>query len=64
VEEVILVNDILKIVSDMPPEEALTEMGRALKSLFKFIDEDAQIRFLMDLTGEAHEDKVSSLVHL
>jgi hypothetical protein len=55
---------ILKVVESMEPSEALAEMARALKALFSGLDEEARVRFLMDLIGESQDDKVSSLVHL
>jgi hypothetical protein len=55
---------ILKVVESMEPGEALAEMARALKVLFSGLDEEARVRFLMDLIGESQDDKVSSLVHL
>jgi len=56
--------EIMKMVARMDPEEALAEMAKALKRLFLVLDEEARTRFLLDLVGESQGDKVSSLVHL
>jgi hypothetical protein len=56
--------DMLKIVNRMDPEEALTELSEVLKTLFATLGEDARSQFLWDLMGESKGDKVSSLVHL
>lgn len=55
--------EMLKLVTRMHPENALAEMARALKALFLVLDEEARILFLMELAGESQGDKVSSLVH-
>jgi hypothetical protein len=57
-------DEMLKITKRMDPEEALMEIGKALKALFGTLGEEARTRFLLDLTGESQGDKVSSLVHL
>ena len=57
-------DEIMKMVERMDPEEALAEMAKALKRLFLVLDEEARTRFLLDLVGESQGDKVSSLVHL
>jgi hypothetical protein len=56
--------DILKRVEAMDPEEAIDQLGRAVKALFSVLGEEARIAFLLDLIGESERDKVSSLVHL
>jgi len=48
----------------MEPEKALDDMGKALKSIFPVLSEEARGKFLLELVGESQEDKVSSLVHL
>jgi hypothetical protein len=55
---------ILKMIDQMDPEQALAEMAKALKALFLVLDEEARSRFLLDLVGDSKGDKVSSLVHL
>jgi hypothetical protein len=39
-------------------------VGKALKSIFPVLSEEARGKFLLELVGESQEDKVSSLVHL
>jgi hypothetical protein len=56
--------EMLKIVGRMDPEEALTEISRILKELFSVLGEEVRSEFLWDLMGESRGDKVSSLVHL
>ena len=56
--------EILKIVDRMDPEEALTEISKVLKMLFSTLGEESRSQFLWDLMGESGGDKVSSLVHL
>ena len=56
--------EMLKIVGRMDPEEALTEISKVLGVLFQALGEEARSQFLWDLMGESRGDKVSSLVHL
>jgi hypothetical protein len=56
--------EILKIVGRMDPEEALEEIAKVLKALFSVLGEEARSQFLWELMGESKGDKVSSLVHL
>jgi hypothetical protein len=56
--------NIADMIQRMDPEKALTEIGKALKSIFSAVSEDSRGRFLLDLVGESQQDKVSSLVHL
>jgi len=56
--------DMLKMVARMDPEEALGEIAKVLKVLFSALGEEARSQFLWDLMGESRGDKVSSLVHL
>jgi hypothetical protein len=56
--------NIVDMIQRMDPEKALTEIGKALKSIFSAVSEDSRGRFLLDLVGESQQDKVSSLVHL
>ena len=57
-------NEIQDILESMEPEKALSEITVSLRKLLPLVDEDARIRFIMNLTGESGDDKVSSLVHL
>jgi len=56
--------EMLKIVGRMDPEQALTEISKVLKMLFSVLGEEARSQFLWELMGESRGDKVSSLVHL
>ena len=56
--------EMLKIVGQMDPEEAFNEISKVLKVLFSALGEEARSQFLWDLMGESQGDKVSSLVHL
>jgi hypothetical protein len=56
--------ELLKIVGRMDPEDALTEISKVLKVLFSALGEEARSQFLWELMGESRGDKVSSLVHL
>ena len=55
---------MLKIVGRMDPEEALGEIAEALRVLFSTLGEEARSQFLWDLMGESRGDKVSSLVQI
>ena len=57
-------SEILNIVSRMDPQMALTEVGKALKSLFAAVPEESRSQFLLEFVGGSQDDKVSSLVHL
>jgi hypothetical protein len=57
-------NEFFTIVNRMDPEKALKEIGRALRSIFLVLSEEARGRFLLELVGESQADKLSSLVHL
>lgn len=57
-------DEILKMVKAMDPDEAMKQLGRAIKALFPALEEDARVTFLLDLIGESKRDKISSLVHL
>jgi hypothetical protein len=56
--------EMLRMVDRMDPEEALTEISKVLKALFSVLGEEARSQFLWDLLGESRGDKVTSLVHL
>jgi hypothetical protein len=54
--------EMLKIVARMDPEEALIEVSTVLEVLFSALGEEARSQFLWELMGESRGDKVSSLV--
>jgi len=56
--------EILKIVDRMDPEDALRELSKVLKVLLSTLGEASRSQFLWDLMGESGGDKVSSMVHL
>ena len=53
-----------RIIDNIDPQKALTEISKVLKVLFSTLGEEARSQFLWDLMGETGGDKVSSLVHL
>lgn len=55
---------IQELVNKMEPQEAASAIAFILKDLFVLLDEDARIRFVMNLIGDSGDDKVTSLVHL
>ncbi len=57
-------DELLKIVSRMAPEEALSQITTVVERLLADLDEDARERFLMNLIGKSEGDKVSGMVHL
>lgn len=57
-------DELLKIVSRMAPEEALSQITTVVERLMADLDEDARERFLMNLIGKSEGDKVSGMVHL
>ena len=56
--------DIQRIIDNIDPQKALTEISKILKTLFSTLGEESRSQFLWDLMGESGGDKVSSLVHL
>lgn len=56
--------EMLKMITRMDPEEALAGISETLRVLFSTLGEEARAQFLWDLLGESRGDKVSSLVHL
>ncbi len=57
-------DQLLKIISRMAPEEALAQITIIVERLLADLDKDARERFLMNLIGQSGNDKVSSMVHL
>ncbi|MBU4119159.1 MAG: hypothetical protein KJ555_10390 [Proteobacteria bacterium] len=56
--------EIQKITEKMDPEEALSAMALVASGLFPQVSEEARLRFVVGLVGEAGADKVASLVQL
>jgi len=58
------VDKIQQLVNSMNPDEAASAIALVMKNLFPLLDEEARLKFVMNLVGESGEDKVASLVHL
>lgn len=58
------VDKIQSLVNNMAPQEAASALSLVIKNLFPLLDEDARMRFVMNLVGDSGDDKVTSLVHL
>jgi hypothetical protein len=56
--------EIQRILEKMEPSEALVELTPAIKENLAHLDEEARIRFVVDLIGESGGDKISSMVNL
>lgn len=57
-------DEIAKIVDQMDPAVAVTEIAIVLRKLLPILGEEARARFVADLLGEPGYDKVASMVHL
>jgi len=55
---------IQELVNNMEPQKAASALAFVIKGLFPLLDEDARIRFVMNLIGDSGDEKVTSLVHL
>jgi hypothetical protein len=55
---------IQKIANEMTPDEALAALALTVRELLSVLGEEARIKFVINLIGEAGTDKVASLVHL
>jgi hypothetical protein len=55
---------IKQIIKQMGPGEAASSLALVVKDLFLLIDEDERSQFIVNLLGNAGDDKVASLVHL
>ncbi|MCJ7595999.1 MAG: hypothetical protein MUO52_14630 [Desulfobacterales bacterium] len=53
-----------ELVNGMAPEEAASALGAVLKKIFPLLDDDARLRFVLNLVGETGDEKVASLIHL
>ncbi len=53
-----------QIMDGMEPEEALAALARAAARLFPLLGEEALLKFVVALVGQAEGDKVASMVHL
>ncbi len=57
-------NEIQKILEEMEPETALSELAQAIKKILSHFNDDTRVRFVTEMISEAGEDKISSLVNL
>ena len=51
--DLIRMEEMLKMVSRMDPEDALVEISKVLKVLFSVLGEEARSQFLWELMGES-----------
>jgi len=52
------------ILEDMEPEKALSMLSSTFRKLLPVLDDEARIEFVINLFGEAGEEKIGSMVHL
>lgn len=57
-------NEMQRTLNAMEPEEALTALADALRTLLPLLGEEVRRRFLLDLMGDQQDDKLTSMVHL
>lgn len=55
---------IQELVNNMEHQEAASALAFVVKDIFPLLNEDSQIKFVLDLMGDSGDDKVSSMVHL
>jgi len=55
---------IQELVNNMGHQGAASALAFVVKDLFPLLNEDSQIKFVLDLMGDSGDDKVSSMVHL
>ena len=55
---------IQELLDSLEPEEAATTITTVMKNLFPLLDEEARLRFVVELIGESGDEKDASLVHL
>jgi hypothetical protein len=58
------IDKLQSLVNEMEPQDAASALTLIIKNLFPLLEEDARIRFVMNLIGDSGDDKISSLVHL
>ena len=56
--------DIEKLLERLEPSEALTVLTPAIQQILAHLDEEARVRFVTDMIGDAGEDKIVSMVNL
>ena len=55
---------IQQIMESMEPEAALAALARAAGRLFPLLGNEARLKFVTNLVGQAEGDQVASMVHL
>jgi len=55
---------IQECLGRMTPENALTEIGAALKKILPLVSDEDRLNFVVNLIGGASDDQVASMVHL
>ncbi len=58
------IDELQKVINSMAPEDAATSISKIMKKLLPLLNEEARLKFVMDLAGDSGDDKVASLVHL
>ena len=53
-----------QLVNEMDPEEAAAEIAVLMKKLFSLLGEKTRLEFVMNIIGDADNEKVGGLVHL
>ena len=48
----------------MTPQKALTEIAAALRKVLPLVTDEDRLNFVVNLIGDASDDKVASMVHL
>jgi len=59
-----LKKNILDLVQDLEPEQALDAFSGALREVLSRLEDEQRVRFVLDLLEKGDEDKISSMVHL
>ncbi|EFI35638.1 hypothetical protein Dthio_PD3067 [Desulfonatronospira thiodismutans ASO3-1] len=59
-----LKKNILDLVLNLEPEEALDAFSGALREVLSRLEDEQRVRFVLALLEKGDEDKISSMVHL
>ena len=59
-----LKKNILDLVLDLEPEEALDAFSGALREVLSRLEDEQRVKFVLALLEKGDEDKISSMVHL
>ena len=57
-------DELQKVINGMAPEDVAASITQIIKKILPLLDEEARLKFVMDLAGDPGDDKVTSLVHL